>query len=613
MKTTFRRHNTVSRHLIAAAIAMVLSTMSVAAAITDLPVKSVNGRQMYYYVVRKGETVYSLTHTLGITHDQLVKANRSVEDGLRAGQTLYFPVAEFGGKTVTEAASTSAATSKVILHTVSKGETLYGVSHRYDVPVSEIIRLNPETEKGLRAGQTLKVPMTSAAQAAAAKPIDTAADVSKPTPAREVASNPATSTAAATTATRETTDGKTPSAENKAQGEKIQPLEEPPLQLTPVRGEIVRIDQDPAATAAETSDNTAIRRHHIALMLPLCVSEKPTRRSALATDYYRGALLAVKDFGEAHPDTIDLKVFDTTDGNFYNNLTSLHNADIIITPDDDAKVEKIALYAGAHGIPAFNSFIVKDSTYITTPGMMQTFIGQERMYAKAIDYVVETLSATDAPKPVILDNANSRKDKLNFVSRLKERLDREGIEYTTLEFDGNLHKNILEEQLPATSSYFFITMSGHLAEFNKIASGLVAFAENLAAEGNTLTTFGYPEWISFRGDAQDKLAQVGALYYSRFYVDKDSEDTKRIVAEFRRLYGKSPADGIPVQALLGYDSMRYILTALHNGSAVLDRPYHGIQSSYNFVQTPGIKGSVNDALYIIRYIAGATSPSVTIL
>ena len=85
MKTTFRRHNAVSRHLVAAAVAMVLSTMSAVAAITDLPVKSVNGRQMYYYVVRKGETVYSLTHTLGITHDRLVKANRSVEDGLRAG------------------------------------------------------------------------------------------------------------------------------------------------------------------------------------------------------------------------------------------------------------------------------------------------------------------------------------------------------------------------------------------------------------------------------------------------------------------------------------------------------------------------------------------------
>ena len=142
MKTTFRRHNAVSRHLVAAAVAMVLSTMSAVAAITDLPVKSVNGRQMYYYVVRKGETVYSLTHTLGITHDRLVKANRSVEDGLRAGQILYFPVSEFGGKVVTES-TTPASTSNVLLHTVSKDETLYGVSHRYNVPVSEIIRLNP--------------------------------------------------------------------------------------------------------------------------------------------------------------------------------------------------------------------------------------------------------------------------------------------------------------------------------------------------------------------------------------------------------------------------------------------------------------------------------------
>lgn len=612
MKTTFRRHNAVSRHLVAAAVAMVLSTMSAVAAITDLPVKSVNGRQMYYYVVRKGETVYSLTHTLGITHDRLVKANRSVEDGLRAGQILYFPVSEFGGKVVTES-TTPASTSNVLLHTVSKDETLYGVSHRYNVPVSEIIRLNPEAEKGLRAGQTLKIPMTSSAQVAAAKPIDTdadttetATDVSKPTPARPVAAKPASSTEATDATAHQSTDQSTTA-------EKIQPIEQPQLHLTPVNAEIVRIDQ-PETNAGETCDNAAIRHHRIAMMLPLCTTaEKASRQSALATDFYRGALLAVKDFGEAYPDSIDLKVYDTTDGNFSNNLASLHNVDIVITPDDDAKIAQIARYTGTHSIPAFNSFIVKDSTYITTPYMMQTYIGQERMYAKAIDYVVETLSATDAPKPVILDNANDRKDKLNFVSRLKERLDREGIEYTTLEFDGNLHKTILEENLPTSASYFIITMSGHLSEYNKIASGLAAFAESLAAEGNTLTTFGYPEWISFRGDAQDKLAQIGALYYSRFYVDKDGEDTKHTIAEFRRWYGKAPADGIPVQALLGYDSMRYILTALHEGNAILDRPYHGIQSSYNFVHTPGIKGSINDALYIIRYIAGATSPSVIIL
>ena len=625
MKTTFRRHNAVSRHLIAATVAIAFTAMSAAAAITDLPVKSVNGRQMYYYVVRKGETVYSLTHTLGITHDQLVKTNRSVEDGLRAGQTLYFPVAEFGGKAVTETASTSASASKVILHTVSKDETLYGVSHRYNVPVSEIIRLNPEAEKGLRAGQTLKVPMTSAAQVAASKPIDTAdnaagsdTDTTKPTAAHPVASKPATSASTTTrpivtseAAQSAPADKSTPAGKSTS-GEKIQPLEEPPLQLTPVRGEIIRVDHE-AATDAATSDNATVRRHHVALMLPLCASGKATRQSTLATDFYRGTLLAVKDFGEVYPDSIDLKVYDTTDGNFYKNLTSLHNIDIVITPDDETKVEQIALYTGAHGIPAFNSFIVKDSTYITTPGMMQTYIGQERMYAKAIDYVAEILTSPDAPTPVILNNESSRKDKLNFVARLKERLDREGIQYITLDFDGNLHKTILEDKLPTSSSYFVITMSGHLAEYNKIASGLVGFAEDLAAEGNTLTTFGYPEWISFRGEAQDKLAQIGALYYSRFYLDKDADATKRLIAEFRRWYDKAPADGIPVQALLGYDSMMYILTALHEGNAVLDRPYHGIQSSYNLVHTPGIKGSINDALYIIRYIAGAASPSVTIL
>lgn len=235
------------------------------------------------------------------------------------------------------------------------------------------------------------------------------------------------------------------------------------------------------------------------------------------------------------------------------------------------------------------------------------------MYAKAIDYVADKLAQPGAPKAVILDNENGRKDKLLFVSQLKERLDRDGIAYSTINFDGNLHKNILEENLPTTESYFVITQSGSLAEYNKIAGGLAAFAEDLTAAGNTLTTFGYPEWITFRGEAQDKLSKIGAIYYSRFYADKENESTKRIIDDFRRWYGKLPADGIPVQALLGYDTARYILTALHGGDIIMDETYYGVQSSYHFRQTPGIKGYINDALYIVQYIPGSTSPVITII
>ncbi len=588
MKTTFRRHNTILRNCVTAAVALALTATAAVAAVSDLPVKSVNGRQMHYYVVQKGETVYSLTHKLGITHDQLVKANKAVEDGLRAGQVLYFPLT--GAESATGSASSNGMSGTIDtpdfrLHTVTKGETLYGVSHRYGVPVADIIRLNPGAENGLKAGQSLKVPV--------AKKQD-----GNTQPA-------AGQTQAAATAVSETTGA----------GDKIEPLPEPTLELTPVKPEIVALRDDAPGQDKSDFDVPMVRRHRIAVMLPLNAGSEAqaSRQSTLATDFYRGALLAVNDFGAECNDSVDLHVYDTATADISKQVSALKGYDIVISPDDDSKLAQIAAYTGSRGISVFNSFIVKDSTYITTPGMMQSYIGQERMYAKTIDYLASILSEANAPKPVILDNENGRKDKLPFVTRLKERLDRDAIAYTTINFDGNLHKNILEENLPTTSSYFMITMSGSLAEYNKVSSGLSAFAEDLAANGNSLTTFGYPEWISFRGDAQEKLSQIGALYYSRFYVDKEGEEAKHILNDFRRWFGKSPADGIPVQALLGYDTARYILTALHNGSITTDEPYHGVQSSYHFLHTPEIEGLVNDALYIVRYMPGATSPVITVL
>ena len=41
----------------------------------DLPVKTINGKQYYYYTVKKGDTLYSLTNLLGITRKQLVDSN----------------------------------------------------------------------------------------------------------------------------------------------------------------------------------------------------------------------------------------------------------------------------------------------------------------------------------------------------------------------------------------------------------------------------------------------------------------------------------------------------------------------------------------------------------
>ena len=52
----------------------------------------------------------------------------------------------------------SAGAQEYFMHTVTQGQGLYSISRMYDVTEDEIIRLNPGSEKVIRAGEELKIP-----------------------------------------------------------------------------------------------------------------------------------------------------------------------------------------------------------------------------------------------------------------------------------------------------------------------------------------------------------------------------------------------------------------------------------------------------------------------
>ena len=53
-------------------------------------------------------------------------------------------------------------TSGHFMHTVTKGQSLYSISSMYNVPIADIVKLNPGSDERIKVGQTLKIPQTSA-------------------------------------------------------------------------------------------------------------------------------------------------------------------------------------------------------------------------------------------------------------------------------------------------------------------------------------------------------------------------------------------------------------------------------------------------------------------
>ena len=54
------------------------------------------------------------------------------------------------------------STSEHFIHTVTKGQSLYSISSMYNVPIADIVKLNPGSDQRIKVGQTLRIPQTSA-------------------------------------------------------------------------------------------------------------------------------------------------------------------------------------------------------------------------------------------------------------------------------------------------------------------------------------------------------------------------------------------------------------------------------------------------------------------
>ena len=121
---------------------------------SSLPRTVLGGQSFYYYEIQAGESIYDIASKLGVTKDEIIRNNPAAADGVEAGMKLYFPAPDGTNATATIA-------QQAVTHTVTQGETLYGLAKRYGVTVDDLINANPGSEAGIKVGQKLTIPSAS--------------------------------------------------------------------------------------------------------------------------------------------------------------------------------------------------------------------------------------------------------------------------------------------------------------------------------------------------------------------------------------------------------------------------------------------------------------------
>ena len=97
------------------------------------------------YTVKKGDTLYGIAKTYGVSVEQIKSLNNLTSDILKIGDVLKIP----------------AKNVETTSYIVKKGDTLYGIAKAYNITVDELINYNNLQSTVLQIGQVLNIPTMS--------------------------------------------------------------------------------------------------------------------------------------------------------------------------------------------------------------------------------------------------------------------------------------------------------------------------------------------------------------------------------------------------------------------------------------------------------------------
>lgn len=101
------------------------------------------------YIVKKGDSLYSIANKYNTTIDELKRINNLTSNILSIGQVLKLP---------SDKVSDVEKEENTISYTVQKGDSLYSIARKYDTTIDRIKKLNNLTTNLLSIGQVLLIP-----------------------------------------------------------------------------------------------------------------------------------------------------------------------------------------------------------------------------------------------------------------------------------------------------------------------------------------------------------------------------------------------------------------------------------------------------------------------
>lgn len=547
---------------------------------TDTPVDSEEFIQPLTHLVKKGETVYSISLMYKIPIERLYAMNPGARTGIKAGELLK----------VKDTSVASSGNENPEFYEIKRGDTLYQLARTFNTTVAAILKNNPGiSEDNFRAGETLKVPRYGEGLKIETSVVEEPTVVgftSYKVEKKDTWDSISEKTGVSVEDLKMANGGKNNLKSNQIIGVPELALDsvtktvitEDPRELT-ITG--VSEIYDDVHKIVSSKDSMMEMRVGIVMFDP---------SSKKDLDFTRGFLTGVNKVKSAGY-KLNVKVFDGRKSHdaLIDSLGS-YNPSIIFTTYEKNTPAFFADYALVSRVPVINTFDLKDETFMTNPYYVNILTPSNYFNDEVVNHLYNRYNGS---KLIVVGGESDSNDML--LSTLENKWgDSRILRFTTVD--------ALEEFPFSSGSYLVFGNLSKKDDITRLVESVGKLKEDKLDV--TLNIVGRPSWIVYDEMLKDTFHKADLYVPARFYYDKSSSEAQQFISEYQGLFNMTPAKSFPMYSTMGYDEALYFIPSwVSTGGDIngFKQSKSSVQSDFDLVRLENWSGMMNPMVYLVRF------------
>jgi LysM repeat protein len=513
---------------------------------------SIQGSIHFVHKVLKGQTIFSISKAYNVSTDELLQANPSLKDGLKAGTLIFIPIHVHKPEVVESAPviPEPQKDKKYKKYTVKWYENIYDVAQRFSVPIDALLAINKLNEESvLEKRQVLMIP-----------------------------------------------DKEYITEYNRAKKGSLVSTPKKDLEIS-FPADTLQEPQADTVKYIPTPIQDIARTYKVTLLLPFDGNNQ--------MDLYAGALLAFRDFKKETGDR--LYTLNVIDLNEYGTISSvirsgvLDDSEFIIGPIFEKNLSELSQWSMEKGIPLISPLDPK-AGYIakSSPYFFQFPPAQEQLIQATYNGVANEAHAHGS-KPIIIYEKWTRHSQLvtQAMNAIRSRCSQtDTLGYGILE--GRGVDTVMVSKMDTLRVNTLFVVSESEAFVSDVLRNLqLAKGQNSKLE---ISLWGLPKWKNFEIIELSYFHNLNTHMALQYYIDYTDPRTLAFVDEFRYNFRTEPTQ----YAFQGYDVMNYFINALHEYGRSFPAYLHMhekslLQSDVRFEKADNYSGYTNTGVRDIIY------------